>query len=105
VIGGLNGVVVDLSITPGWTDPCARGHSEEPSEPAIYNGQRTLFHELGLDIDEGLNATDDDWARYILLDRGDGQILLIRIQTQNNAIWQGLLVDAMPVVESFEFIP
>jgi hypothetical protein len=110
-IGGLSGVLVDLSFTPGWTDPCA--YSQSDGGPAIYAGRRTLFHrkvasavvgEPASNYDEGLSATDDEWARYILLDRGDGQILLIRIQTEVKAIWEALLVDAMPVVESFEFI-
>jgi hypothetical protein len=42
-------------------------------------------------------------ARYILLDRGDGQTLLIDIEAQDAAPWPAVLAAAMPVVNTFEF--
>jgi hypothetical protein len=43
-------------------------------------------------------------TRLILLDRGDGSTLLIGLQIEDKAGWDVLRAEAMPVVDSFEFI-
>jgi hypothetical protein len=43
-------------------------------------------------------------TRLILLDRGDGSTLLIGLEIEDKAGWDVLRAEAMPVVDSFEFI-
>lgn len=100
-IGGLSGVLVDLSVDSGWTNQCE--YSQEDGGPPVSDGPRRLFHDPVYAIDEWQSVTGDDRARYILLDRGDGQILVITVQAQGMPKWQALLAEAMPVIESFEF--
>ena len=45
----------------------------------------------------------DGATRVILLDRGDGSTLLIDVDIRDEAAWDVLLAEAMPVVQSFEF--
>lgn len=81
-IGGLSGVMVDLSL-----------------DPAVV-----LCSGLFIDFNDALVSavSGEIQARYILLDRGDGQILLIAIE-QDKATWDAAIANAMPVVQTFEF--
>lgn len=42
--------------------------------------------------------------RLFLLDLGGGRTLPIDIEATDQATWKALVADAMPVVESFQFI-
>jgi hypothetical protein len=102
-IGGLSGVMVDLSLTAGWTNQCET--SQVNGGPPTYDAPRYLFFDPVTVSNEGLDVIVDDRARYILLDGGAGQTLLIRVQTPGQAAFDALIADVMPVIESFEFIP
>jgi hypothetical protein len=93
-IGGLDGVMVDLSVAPTWIQPCTT-----PSQPGT---DVSTFAE-GPYGDAGLPIGGETRARYILLDRGDGQTLLIDIEAQDSSTWPAVLDAAMPVVNTFEF--
>jgi hypothetical protein len=92
-IGGLSGVMVDLSVVPGWTPTCApRG---------IYT-----FSFWGSDSggwSDRLALNGSAMARYVLLDRGDGSTLVIAVEAPDKATWDAFIAEAMPIVQSFEF--
>jgi hypothetical protein len=98
-IGGLSGVFVDVSVVPGWVDPCK--FSEESDGTRRYDPYVSVFestHDQGrVDLETGSGR-----ARYILLDRGSGQALLIAINGRAGLYWESLLADSMAVVQSFE---
>jgi hypothetical protein len=86
-IGGLSGVMVDLSVDPAMV-ACSG-----------------LFVDFNVDLNDAHVAAlaGERRARYILLDRGDGQMLLITIDASDKATWDAALADAMQIVDSFEF--
>ena len=84
-IGGLGGLMVDVSVAPDWTDACSA------------DGYINTFAVPGLSV--GPNTP----ARYILLDGGDGRTLLIDVQAPATVSWDAAMAAAMPIIESFEF--
>jgi hypothetical protein len=92
-ISGLSGVMVDLSVDPGWQSPCPDGPPGLPLD--TFQG---LAPEGQL-----LRLSGTGRARYILLDGGDGSAMVIDIQAPDEAAWGPLLAEAMPIVERFEF--
>ena len=93
-IGGFDGVMVDVSIAPGWTSPCGYG-----SYVSIFTlGDELPAHDPILTVDPTRRV------RYVLLDRGAGvDPLVIDIEAPNLAAWDGAIADAMSIVETFEF--
>jgi hypothetical protein len=83
-IGGLSGVMVDASADPSLVT-CP-----------------DLFFDFTYQAAAAISG--EHRARYFILDRGDGQILLISIDTSAEGTWDGAIANAMPVVQSFEFI-
>ena len=100
-IGGLEGVVVDVSVTPGWVGLCE--FSQENNGPPIYDGPLRLFNDNAGNGDVSLSAAVDEMARVFILDRGDSQILVIVVRAQGQAAWNALVADAMPIIDTFEF--
>ena len=93
-IGGLNGVMVDVSLAPSWPEPCVT--IPQPGTDV------TTFVDAGSgDVSGTIGGGTRE--RYILLDRGDGQSLLIDIEAQDSASWAAVMTAAMPVVNTFEF--
>jgi hypothetical protein len=90
-VGGLSGIVVDLSVAPGWTTTCDAG---------LYTFSYGGSDDAGWSNRLALQGTD--LARYFLLDPGDGSTLVVAIEAQE-ADWNAFIADAMPVVQSFEF--
>lgn len=82
-IGGLRGVMVDVSVNPALVT-CP-----------------DLFVDFAYGLGAGLSG--ERRARYVLLDRGDGQILLIAIEAPDKATWDAAIANAMPIVQTFEF--
>jgi hypothetical protein len=82
-IGGLSGVMVDVSDDPSLVT-C----------PDLF---------VDFTYSGGMGLSGENRARLVLLDRGDGQILLISIEASDDATWDALVADAMPIVQSFEF--
>jgi hypothetical protein len=87
-IGDLHGFTVDLSLARDWIGTCG-----EPSVLTFSGADGTGMVVVGQTRD-----------RYVLLDRGDGQTLLIQVQAPDNETWDAVIAAAMPIVESFEFI-
>lgn len=86
-IGGLPGVVVDITERPDASKACGRD---------VADGQRI---ELLLG---GSWLTGSSKLRLFLLDRGDGESILIDVGTRGEPTWAS--VDAaMPIVNGFEF--
>jgi hypothetical protein len=86
-IGDLSGFTVDLSLVPGWIGTC--GDSSVLTFTDADGSNIAVFSE-----------TRD---RYVVLDRGDGESLVIIVQAPDDATWGALMAAAMPIVESFEF--
>jgi hypothetical protein len=96
-IDGHPGQFVDVEIAPSWTGGCP-----DLDEPLVI-----LFTESGRDM---TNSGIEQWglwntnkARLILLDLGDGDAVLIDVRAPSAAAFDGLLVEAMPIVESLRF--
>lgn len=82
-IGGLSGLMVDISIKP---------------QPSGHCGSNFI-----LIVDNIFTkVTVDSKTRYILLDRGDGQSLIITLVSRLQPTWDGFTA-AMAFVETFEF--
>ena len=111
-IGGLSGVMVDLSVVPGWTNACASGRSGGFDASLRPREDTSFVHTFsdpccvgpGLVSAPILVVAADRRVRYLLLDRGDGQPLVIEIETPGNSDWDRTVVDAMTIVQGLEFI-
>ncbi len=114
-VGGLSGVMVDLSVVPGWTNTCTTEQSGGPGRslgPRDYASFVNTFSDpthrsLGtgccLRSTPLLIVAADRRVRYLLLDRGDGSNLVIDIEAQDKATRESAVSDAMRIVDSFEF--
>lgn len=114
-VGGLSGVMVDLSVVPGWTNTCPDEQSGGPGRPlgtrdyaSFVNTFSDPTHQsLGTGCCLGstplLIVAADRRVRYLLLDRGDGSNLVIDIEAQDNSDRDRAVADAMRIVDSFEF--
>jgi len=105
-VGGLSGVMLDLSLAPGWTLTCPSSQGA----PLV-----SVFTRLRLDIaryplapvanlDPESSLAGDERARFILLELGDDRALLIDVEAPDEATWDSLILEAMPVIETFEFM-
>jgi hypothetical protein len=96
-IDGHPGRMIDVSIAPSWTGRCP-----EVPDPILI-----LFTEAGRDMtgsgleQPGLWRTDK--VRLVLLDLGDGDVLLVSIVARDPADFDGLMNETMPIVESLTF--
>jgi hypothetical protein len=96
-IDGHAGQMVDVSIAPSWTGGC-------PGDPERV---LLLFTERGRDM---TGSGNDQWAvwktdktRIVLLDLGDGDVVLIDLVARDPANFDALMDEAMPIVESLMF--
>ncbi len=99
-IGGYQGLVIDVSVVPGWTTP--ECYFDNPIV-MTFADPAPVSPDGGVSIREFVER--DSHARYILLDLGKGHNLLIEIKAPDEASWDDLVEAAMPIVESFQFIP
>jgi hypothetical protein len=96
-IDGHAGRRIDVAISPSWTTSCP-----EVTDPIVL-----LFTERGRDMtgsgkeQPGIWRTDK--ARLILLDLGEGDVLLIQVTARDPAGFDALTTEAMPIVESLTF--
>lgn len=94
-IGGLTGVQVDVSAgADPSTDPCS----------FLLDGSGNVSLTNPNLPDQPVSVPGKGISRWILLDRGDGSTLLLDLETQDQATWNAVLADGMPVVTSFQFI-
>lgn len=111
-IGGLSGVMVDLSVVPGWTNACASGRSGGFDASPGPREDTSFVHTFsdpccvgpGLASAPILVVAADVRVRYLLLDRGDGQPLVIVIEAPDNSDRDRTVADAMTIVQGLEFI-
>jgi hypothetical protein len=97
-IGGLSGVTVDLSVSPGWTGTCPYAYSQGlPLVSTFVDAEPSGGG--GFDW----NVQGDGRTRAILLDIGDGRVLLLDIEAQSKATYDAFLPGAMQVVNTFQF--
>ncbi len=96
-IDGHAGQAIDVQIAPSSTAEC----------PVVGGPFVLVFTESGRDM---TNSGLDQWAlwktskaRIILLDLGDGDVVLITLKTLDPSRFDALLRDAMPIVESLKF--
>lgn len=95
-IGGLNGMMLDISMAPSWTRTCSFGDGG----PVVT----TLTHASGVSgFDWNVGGTVHE--RVILLDSGGGRTLLIEIDAPDKAAFDALVAESMPVINSFQFKP
>jgi hypothetical protein len=90
-VGGLSGVSVDLSVRSDAATKCAY--------LADGNGDVALADPDGLAT---LSVPGTGRDRYLLLDRGDGRMLAIIIESEG-AAWTAAVAEAMNIVQTFEF--
>ncbi len=96
-IDGHAGQTVDVTIAPSWTGRC----------PEVPDRILMLFTETGRDMtgsgleQPGLWRTDK--MRIVLLDLGDGDVMLIDLLARDPANFDALIKEAMPIVESLKF--
>jgi hypothetical protein len=101
-IGGLGGVMVDVSMVPGWTMRCGSYSTQgDPPSPPVYEDEPVeIFQSSRTDYRVTLDPNVQ--VRAIILDAGDGTILLVMI-SDSSSEWDATLADAMPIVNSLEF--
>jgi hypothetical protein len=106
-IGGLSGVQIDVSVVAGFVDPCTLGSA--PGAPIEYSTQIEIFGGSETGDSVTMDTATDDHARFIVLDTGDWQgypgTLLISLTAQGQSALDVVIAQAMPVVQTFEFIP
>ena len=90
-IGGLRGIMVDLSDGSRLDAHCDAG---------LYTF--SLSGSDGGGWSSRLRLIGTGRARYILLDRGDGSALVVDIEAPG-AEWDAFVADSMPIIDSFEF--
>ena len=100
-IGGHQGLVIDVSVVPGWTTPQCQFNDEGPmvmtfADPAPVADGGVFVREY---------VSGEGRARYVLLDLGTGHNLLIEIKAPDEATWDELVRAAMPIVQTFRFMP
>jgi hypothetical protein len=100
-VGELSGVMLDLSVAPGWTLTC----------PSSQGGPLvSTFTDANLGAEylpfagPERSVAGNERARYILLDLGDDRAMLIDVQAPDELTWDSLVLEAMPVIETFEFM-
>jgi len=96
-LGGLRGYTLDLTIKPSWTRACPYSDGK-PYVAMLTNGLPG-----DINFDWGLAAGGK--VRVFLLDLPDGRTMLIHVEAADETTWDRFIVDAMPIVESFEFHP
>jgi hypothetical protein len=110
-IGGFSGVMVDVSVVPGWTNACASGRSGGSDASLGPREEASFVHTFsdsccvgqGLESAPILVVAADLRVRYVLLDRADQQPLVIDIEAPDDPDWDRIVADAMTIVESFKF--
>lgn len=94
-IGGYEGLVIDLAMSPDWTRTCPFS-SGRPAVP--------LFSDIDPAPDGfDWNIGPDERMRIYLIDLGDGRLLWIDINAVDEPSFQAMLPEATAIVESIQF--
>jgi hypothetical protein len=95
IIGGLHGFTLDVSINRASKSTCP-WMDGKPAASLFINSDPSSSFGWGIGLDGSM--------RLFMLDLGGGRTLLIDIEAADKATWKALVADAMPVVESFQFM-
>ena len=92
-VGGLDAWWVEVSLDPAWTETCPFSEG---------NPVRGLFTDRA--EGEGFHWTigPDAKSRFYLVDLGDGRALLLEISGTTQAEFDGIVDEAITIIESFE---
>ncbi|HEX5822838.1 MAG TPA: hypothetical protein VFY18_00135 [Candidatus Limnocylindrales bacterium] len=94
-IGGLKGFTLDVSMNRASKSTCP-WMDGKPAATLFINSDPSSSFGWGIGLDGSM--------RLFLLDLGGGRTLLIDVEATDQPTWKALVADAMPVVESFQFI-
>ena len=96
-IDGHAGQIVDVEMAASWTGAC----------PEVPDRILILFTEAGPDMTGSGREQPALWrtdrVRIVLLDLGDGDVLLVTITARDPAGFEALMGEAMPILESLTF--
>jgi hypothetical protein len=95
-VGGLDGVTLDVSIKPTWTQTCPFSGGK-PYVAMFTNGDAVNNYDWGLAAGGA--------ARLFLLDLPDGRTTLVEVEAPDRATWDTFVTEAMPIIGSFQFHP
>ena len=95
-IGGLDGLRVDITMDPEWTETCPYSDGEPT---------RTLFVDRTTTPGFSWNIGPGGVMRLYFLDLGDGRALMIDIESISTAEYDAIVDEATTIVESFVFTP
>ena len=87
-IGGLSGLIIDVSMKPEATLACGSMGNGNPRIWVIANVVGWVYR--------------DTKARFILLDRGDRQSMIVNIDSRGLGGWNEIF-NAMSIVDTFKF--
>jgi hypothetical protein len=91
-VGGLPGVRIDVAIKQSWTNSCPFAE-ELPSVPLFaLPGSSTPWTVAG-----------SEQLRLYLLDRPGGGTIVVDVDAFTGSIWQALVSEATPIVQSLSF--
>jgi hypothetical protein len=93
-IGGLSGRYVDVKLAKDWTGTCPGS-----TKPAAT----FLMLADGTDSDWSWGIQGAEQERLIFLDLGDGNVVLIGVDSTYPDRFQQLVADAMPIIATFRF--
>lgn len=92
-IGGYQGKWVDIQLAPDWT-----GHCPDQSAPST-----NLLVQSGTTDGWEFGPVGSERIRVILLDLGQGDVVLIFADAGDGTKFDALVAEAMPIIESMTF--
>ena len=91
-VGGLRGTEIDVAIAPGWTTSCPFAGGA-PTVPLFVSADGELRWVIA----------GSERLRLDLLDVPGGGTVVVDVDAFDGALWEPLLADATPIVQSLVF--
>ena len=95
VIDGHAGQMIDVHLASSWKRTC-------PDNPDGLPGI-TVLADVNRDDPWQVGLLGSDHSRFIFLDLGDNQVLLIVVASTDTARFDTLVAQSMPIITSFHF--
>jgi hypothetical protein len=92
-IGGHDGQYVDVTLAPDWT-----GHCDPEGLPSV-----NLLTESGNPTGWQWGIAQGERQRLVFLDLGQGDVILVALDSTYPDRWDGLVTASMPIIESMTF--
>jgi hypothetical protein len=92
-VGGLSGLMLDVSLKPTWTKGCPGGGSGPNIQ--LFADSDGKEHDVSVHGDVPLHI--------LLLDLGDGRSLVLFVNAKDKATYDALLPEATSIINSFQF--